>query len=477
MIRCNFYIDGVWVDPQEPSFAHAIVNPADEKIIGEVAMGGRLDASIAVAAARLAFDAFSRTDLAYRQQMLARLQAVFERRHTEMAQAISTEMGAPWDLAYDEQAECGPGHIKATLEAASDYPFESRSGRHGELTVDAIGVCVLITPWNWPLNQIVSKLAPALLTGCTVVMKPSEFAPLSARLVAEFVHEAGYPPGVFNLLYGDGPVVGTALCAHPEVDMVSFTGSTAAGISVAKAAADSVKRVVQELGGKSPYIVFADADIEEAIHRGVRKCFNNTGQSCNAPTRMLVERSVYEQALALAIRFGDEVKVAHPSERGDVVGPLAMKRQFETVQHYIRLGVASGARLVLGGEGRPPGFDVGYYVRPTIFADVSNDMAIAQQEIFGPVLCVMAFDDEEDAIRIANDTPFGLAAYINTSSPERARRVAKRLRAGTISINGAGNEYCSPFGGFKQSGNGREWGRFGLQDYLEFKCINGLSAM
>lgn len=477
MIRCNFYIDGAWVEPQEPSPAHVIVNPADERIIGEVAMGGRLDAAIAVAAARRAFDGFSRTTLEDRRLLLARLQAVFERRYTEMAQAISTEMGAPWDLAYDAQAECGPGHIKATLDAASDFPFESLSGSQGELSMEAIGVCVLITPWNWPINQIMSKLAPALLTGCTVVMKPSEFAPLSARFVAEFVHEAGYPSGVFNLLYGDGPLVGTALCAHPEVDMVSFTGSTAAGISVAKVAADTVKRVVQELGGKSPNLVFADADLEEAVRRGVRKCFYNTGQSCNAPTRMLVERSVYERAVALAVRFGAEVKVAHPSERGDVVGPLAMKRQFETVQRYIRLGVEGGARLVLGGEGRPEGFAAGYYVRPTIFADVTNDMAIAQQEIFGPVLCMIPFDDEEEAIRIANDTPFGLAAYINTSSPERARRVARRLRAGTISVNGAGNDYCSPFGGFKQSGNGREWGRFGLQDYLEFKCINGLRAM
>jgi aldehyde dehydrogenase (NAD+) len=476
LIRCNFYIDGVWVEPQEPALPHPIVNPADEQIIGEVAMGGSSDAAIAVAAARRAFDGFSRSALGDRVQLLARLQTVFERRYTEMAQAISTEMGAPWDLAYDAQAECGPGHIKATLEAASDFPFESRSGNQGELSLEAIGVCVLITPWNWPINQIMSKLAPALLTGCTVVMKPSEFAPLSAKLLAEFVHEAGYPPGVFNLVYGAGPLLGSALCAHPEVDMVSFTGSTVAGISVAKTAADTVKRVVQELGGKSPNLVFADADLEEAVLRGVRKCFYNTGQSCNAPTRMLVERSVYDQAVALAVRFGSQVKVAHPSVRGDVLGPLAMKRQFETVQRYIRLGVDSGARLVLGGEGRPEGFTSGYYVRPTIFADVSNDMAIAQQEIFGPVLCIIAFDVEEDAIRIANDTPFGLAAYINTSSPERARRVAKRLRAGTISVNGAGNEYCSPFGGFKQSGNGREWGRFGLQDYLEFKCTNGLSA-
>jgi aldehyde dehydrogenase (NAD+) len=473
LTRCNFYVDGAWVEPLQAGVDHAIVNPADETIVGAVAMGSADDASRAVTAARRAFDSFSRTPLAERVALLERLQQVFEAHYTELAQAISTEMGAPWDLAFDSQAECALGHINATLEAARDYPFEAPIGTQGELLCEPIGVCVLITPWNWPINQIMSKLAPALLTGCTVIMKPSEFAPLSARVVVQCVSEAGYPPGVFNLLYGDGPVVGTALCAHPEVDMVSFTGSTAAGISVAKAAADTVKRVVQELGGKSPNILFADAPIEAAVKRAVRKCFNNTGQSCNAPTRLLVERSVYDQAVALAARLGAEMQVAHPSVRGDVIGPLAMKRQFETVQRYIQLGIDSGAQMVLGGLGRPAGFDAGYYVKPTIFANVTNDMAIAQQEIFGPVLCIIAFDDEEDAIRIANDTQFGLAAYINTSDPRRARRVARRLRAGTVSINGAGNEYCAPFGGYKQSGNGREWGRFGLQDYLEYKCING----
>ena len=472
MITCNFYIDGKWVDPVEPSSSHAIVNPADEKIIGSVLMGGKSDAHAAVNAARRAFDGYSQTSLDERRTMLARLQAVFERRYTEMAQAISTEMGAPWDLAYDSQAECGPGHIKATLEAAQTFAFESRSGPNGVLICEPIGVCALITPWNWPINQIISKLAPALLTGCTVVLKPSEFAPLSARLVAEFVHEAGYPPGVFNLLYGDGPVVGNELAAHPLVDMVSFTGSTAAGVSVAKAAANTVKRVVQELGGKSANIVFADTDLATTIRRGVHKAFNNTGQSCNAPTRMLVERSVYEQAVALAAECGTQIRVAHPSQRGDVMGPLAMKRQFDTVQHYIGLGLQSSARLVIGGGGKPEGFAAGYFVRPTIFADVTNDMAIAREEIFGPVLCMMVFDTEEDAIRIANDSPFGLAAYISTDDPERAERVARRLRAGTVSVNGVGQDYGSPFGGFKQSGNGREWGRFGLQDYIEYKCIN-----
>jgi aldehyde dehydrogenase (NAD+) len=405
--------------------------------------------------------------------MLEKLQGIFERRYTEMAQAISTEMGAPWNLAYDSQAECGPGHIKATLEAAKDFPFEKKSGK-GDLYCEAVGVCVLITPWNWPMNQVMAKLAPALLTGCTVVLKPSEFAPLSAKLVAEYMDEAGYPKGVFNMVYGDGPVVGAALSAHPEVDMVSFTGSTGAGIAVAKAAADTVKRVVQELGGKSPNIIFADSDVEASVARGVRRCFNNTGQSCNAPTRMLVERSVYAQAVEVAVKTGAQVQVIDPSVKGDGIGPLAMKRQFDTVQRYIDIGMNCGARLVLGGPGRPEGFDKGYFARPTIFADVTNEMPIARQEIFGPVLCMIPFDTEDDAVVIANDTPFGLAGYLSTNDPEKAKRVAKRLRAGNISVNASGNEYCNPFGGYKQSGNGREWGRFGIHDFIEYKIVNGL---
>ena len=476
MTRYHFYIDGAWVEPVHPGRLHPVIDPADEQRIGEVAMGGAADADAAVLAARRAFDTYSRSDLVWRRQLLQGLQAVFEQRYDELAQAISREMGAPIDLSHDQQAECGPGHIRATLEAGDAYPWRSASGR-GELSVEAIGVCVLITPWNWPINQIVSKLAPALLAGCTVVLKPSEYAPLSAQLVAEFVAQAGYPPGVFNLVHGDGAVVGAALAAHPMVDMVSFTGSTGAGVAVAKAAADSVKRVVQELGGKSANLVFADADLPEAIRAGIDKCFGNTGQSCNAPTRMLVERSVYPQALALAAEHGAQVRVAHPSTHGPVIGPVASQRQFDTVQRYIRLGLAEGARLLVGGEGKPEHMQRGYYVRPTIFADVSNDMAIAQEEIFGPVLCILPFDTEEEAIAIANDSPYGLAAYISTRDGARARRVARRLCAGTVSVNGAGQDYCSPFGGFKQSGNGREWGRFGLQDYLEFKCINGLDSI
>jgi aldehyde dehydrogenase (NAD+) len=359
------------------------------------------------------------------------------------------------------------------LEAAKDYPFEVKSG-NGDLFSEAIGVCVLITPWNWPMNQVVAKLAPALLSGCTVILKPSEFAPLSAKLVSEYIDEVGYAPGVFNMVYGDGPVVGAALSAHPQVDLVSFTGSTGAGIAVAKAAADTVKRVVQELGGKSPNIIFADSDVDKAVARGVKRCMNNTGQSCNAPTRMLIEKSVYDQAVATAIAAGAKVKVIQPTEKGDGIGPLAMRRQFETVNRFIAIGMDCGARLVVGGPGRPEGFDKGYFVKPTIFADVTNEMPIARQEIFGPVLCLIPFEDENDAIRIANDTPYGLAAYLSTNDKARARRVAKRLRAGNVSVNASGNEYCNPFGGYKQSGNGREWGRFGLQDFLEYKIVNGL---
>jgi aldehyde dehydrogenase (NAD+) len=472
MTHCNFYIDGAWVEPLGAHTVHPVVSPGDEAVVGEVMMGSADDANRAVAAARHAFEGFSQTTLAHRTELLQKLQAAFERRYTEMAQALSTEMGAPWDWAYDAQAECGPGHIKATLEAAKDYPWESRSGPNGELLCEPIGVCVLITPWNWPLNQIVSKLAPALLAGCTVVLKPSEYAPLSGKLVAEFVHEAGYPAGVFNMLYGDGPHMGPMLSGHPEVDFISFTGSTAAGISVAKHAADTVKRVVQELGGKSPNIIFADSKVDKAVRFSVNKCMSNTGQSCNAPTRLLVERSVYAEALQHAAEAGAKVQVIHSADKGKGIGPLASKRQWETVQRYIQIGIEEGAQLLCGGLGRPQGMDKGYNARPTVFGDVNNQMRIAREEIFGPVLVIIPFDTEEEAIAIANDTPYGLAAYIQCADVPRAKRVARRLRAGMVSINGQGQDYCSPFGGYKQSGNGREWGRFGLQDYLEYKVIN-----
>ena len=470
--HCNFYIDGQWVEPAGAHTVHAAVSPGDESVVGQVMMGGQEDVNRAVMAARRSFDSFSQTTLAHRTELLEKLHAVFERRYEDMARASRLAMGAPWDWAYDQQAECGPGHIKATLATAKDFPWETRSGSNADLVCEAIGVCVLITPWNWPLNQIVSKLAPALLAGCTLVLKPSEYAPLSGKLVAEFVHEAGYPAGVFNMLYGDGPLIGPLLSGHPEVDFISFTGSTAAGISVAKHAADTVQRVVQELGGKSPNLIFADSKVDKAVRFSVNKCMSNTGQSCNAPTRLLVERSVYAQALQHAAEAGAKVQVIHSADKGKGIGPLASKRQWETVQRYIQIGIDEGAQLLCGGLGRPEGMDKGYYARPTVFGDVNNQMRIAREEIFGPVLVIIPFDTEEEAIAIANDTPYGLAAYIQCADVPRAKRVARRLRAGMVSINGQGQDYCSPFGGFKQSGNGREWGRFGLQDYLEYKVIN-----
>jgi aldehyde dehydrogenase (NAD+) len=390
-----------------------------------------------------------------------------------MVAAISTEMGAPYDLSYNAQAECGPGHLKETVKAAREFTWERPMGTRGMLVHEAVGVCALITPWNWPINQLAAKIGPALVAGCTMVLKPSEIAPLSAQLFAEFIHEAGFPAGVFNMVHGTGPGIGDALTSHPLADMVSFTGSTRAGIQVAKSAADTVKRVSQELGGKSANIVFADAGLEGAVKRGVRHCFGNSGQSCNAPTRMLVEASVYEEAVAIAKSAAEAVKLGDPMERGSHIGPVVTKTHYEKIQRLIQAGIDEGARVVTGGTGRADGFERGYYVKPTVFADVDNGMTVAQEEIFGPVLVMIPFKDEADAVAIANDTPYGLAGYIQSGDQERARRVARQVRAGSVYLNGAGQDYCSPFGGFKQSGNGREWGEFGLHDYLEIKVVNG----
>lgn len=476
MKTLQHYINGQFVNPVTDAGRFAVINPATEEQVAEILMGSAADADLAVRAARAAFPAYSATSLAERVALMKKLVAAFDRRYPEMTTAITTEMGAPHDLSSSSQAASGPGHIAETIKAAEELDWESQSGPRGRVVREPVGVCVLITPWNWPMNQIAAKVAPALLAGCTVILKPSEQAPLSAQLFAEFVHEAGYPPGVFNMVHGTGPTVGSALSVHPEVDMVSFTGSTRAGVQVAKAAADTVKRVAQELGGKSPNIIFADADLPAAVKRGVRHCFNNTGQSCNAPTRMLVEDSVYDEVVKLAVAAGAAVKVGDPSLPGNHIGPLASKMQFDKVQACIQKGIDEGARLVLGGLGRPEGFEKGYYVRPTIFADVTNQMSIARDEIFGPVLVLIRFKDVEDAIAIGNDTPFGLAAYIQTKDQDKARRVARRLYAGSVYLNGAGQDYCSPFGGFKQSGNGREWGKHGLVEYLEAKAINGYDA-
>jgi aldehyde dehydrogenase (NAD+) len=473
----SHYIAGRWVPATGNEGTYAVINPATEKSVAQILMGSAGDVDAAVSAARAAFAAYAASPLEQRIDHLRRLRAVFERRYAEMAAAITTEMGAPRDLSTRSQAACGPEHIDATIEAALQLDWETPVGRSSNVVREAIGVCGLITPWNWPINQIMAKLAPALVTGCTVVLKPSEQAPLSAQLIAEFIDEIGLPPGVFNLVHGSGPVVGAAMSAHPGIDMMSFTGSTRAGISVAKAAADTVKRVTQELGGKSANIVFADADLDSAVTGGVRRCFNNTGQSCNAPTRMLIEDSVYEPAVQIAVRAARATQVGDPSKPGDHLGPLASRMQFDKVQACIAMGMAEGAQLLTGGPGRPDELPVGFYVRPTLFGNVHNQMRIAREEIFGPVLCLMRFSTLEDAVSIANDTPFGLAAYVQSRDLDKAHAVARRLRAGSVSINGAAQGYAEPFGGYRQSGNGRESGVHGLNEFLEFKSINGYYAV
>ncbi|WP_298173463.1 aldehyde dehydrogenase family protein [Novosphingobium sp.] len=470
------YINGARALPATSTAVFEAINPATEEPCARVALCGPDDVDRAMAAARAAFDGYSSLSLDERLALVEKLIAVFEARYDEMVTAISTEMGAPYDLSFNAQAECGPGHLKETVKAAREMVWERPLGGRGRQVHEAVGVCALITPWNWPINQLAAKIGPALVAGCTMVLKPSEIAPLSAQLFAEFIHEAGFPAGVFNMVHGTGPGIGDALTSHPEADMVSFTGSTRAGIQVAKSAAETVKRVSQELGGKSPNLVFADAGLEAAVARGVRHCFNNTGQSCNAPTRMLVEASVYDEAVEIAKTVAESVTLGDPMEKGPHIGPVVSKVHFDRIQKLIEAGIAEGARLVTGGPGRADGFNRGYYVKPTIFADVTNQMTIAREEIFGPVLAMIPFKDEADAVAIANDTPYGLAAYVQTGDLERARRVGRKLRAGSVYLNGAGQDYCSPFGGYKQSGNGREWGEFGLHDYLEIKVINGFEA-
>lgn len=473
--KTKFYIDGVW-QLAESEAVIEVVNPATDMAYAVIAAGSAADVDKAVQAARRAFPSWSDTPLSQRLDLIKKLVAIYEEQADDMAKVISDEMGAPIRLAKDAQAAAGLYHIKAFLNAVEHYSFEELvssqlSDQH--IVHEPIGVCGLITPWNWPINQIALKVIPALIVGCTVVLKPSEIAPMSALLFAEFVDKAGFPKGVFNLVNGDGITTGEALSNHPQVDMMSFTGSTRAGIAVSRAAAGTIKRVSLELGGKSPNIVFADSDLEKAITRGVVHCFENTGQSCNAPTRMLVERSVYDQAVTLAHTAAENTKVGLPSQDGDHIGPLASSMQFDKVQQMIEAGISEGAKLIVGGSGRPDGFSVGSFVKPTVFANVDNNMTIAREEIFGPVLVMIPFDTEEDAISIANDTPYGLAAYVQTGDAERAKRVSRKLRAGMIQINGTSRAPGTPFGGYKQSGNGREGGRWGLEDFLEVKLISG----
>lgn len=465
----KFYVDGEWVDP---IFANdlAVENPATEELVATISMGAMADVNRAVAAAKHAFPSYSRTSVDERIALLENLLSIYSDRYDEMAVAISIEMGAPISFSTAAQADCGRGHIKAALEALKKFEFERQIGST-RVVKEAIGVCGFITPWNWPINQISCKVAPALATGCTMVLKPSEIAPISGYLFTEMMHQAGFPDGVYNMINGNGPDVGAEIAAHPDIDMVSFTGSTRAGVLVAKAAADTVKRVTQELGGKSPNIIFEDANLEKDVTAGVRRMMNNTGQSCNAPSRMLVQSSVYDQAIKIAKTAVEDIAVDQPTKQGEHLGPLSSRVQFDKVQGLIKKGIEEGANVVAGGPGKPDGLDIGYFVKPTVFSGVSNDMTIAQEEIFGPVLTMISFDTEEQAIEIANDTPYGLAAYFSTASEDRAARVASQLRAGMISVNSASQNYTAPFGGYKQSGNGREWGEFGFDDFLEIKGI------
>jgi aldehyde dehydrogenase (NAD+) len=467
------YINGQWVisiDGREMP----VENPSTEKKIATITLGGVADVDMAVAAAKDAFPSWAATNPSERIAALEQLMEVYKTRAEDMAQAISREMGAPITLAKTAQVGSGAGHLKNTIRTAKAFVFERPLGDHapGDMIIhDPVGVCALITPWNWPMNQVMLKVAPALAAGCTVVLKPSELSPLSAILLAEMIDEADFPPGIFNLVNGDGAGVGAHLTAHPDVDMVSFTGSTLAGVAISKAAADTVKRVSLELGGKGANIIFADAD-EKAVTRGIRHCLNNSGQSCNAPTRMLVERAIYEHAVETARTVAEKTEVGPANIEGRQIGPVVSKVQLNKIQFLIKRGIDEGAKLIAGGLGRPDGLNRGYFVRPTIFADVTQDMTIWREEIFGPVLCITPFDCEEEAINLANDTSYGLTNYVQTSNKARARRVARQLRSGMVEMNGKFSGAGSPFGGMKQSGNGREGGAWGLEEFLEVKAVS-----
>jgi aldehyde dehydrogenase (NAD+) len=466
----DFYIDGAWVAPSAPH-DFDVINPSTEEVCETISLGSEADTNAAVAAARASFEAWSQTSKEERIALLKTLSEVYNDRAEEMAQAISLEMGAPQDLARAQQVGAGSWHLGGFLKALESFEFDRMFTETEATLYEPIGVCALITPWNWPMNQIVLKAVPALAVGCTTVLKPSEISPLSGILFADFIHEAGFPKGVFNMVNGDGPGVGSQLSAHPDVDMVSFTGSSRAGKLISVAAAETLKRVSLELGGKGANIIFADAD-PKAVTQGVVRCFRNTGQSCNAPTRMLVERSRYAEAVEQATEMANKTVVGPASEEGKHIGPLVSEMQFDKVQALIEQGISEGAKLVAGGVGRPENLNRGYYCRPTVFADVTPDMEIYKQEIFGPVLSIMPFDDEEHAIALANDTPYGLTNYIQTEDLEKRRRVARRVRSGMVETNGSGFAQGSPFGGYKQSGNGREGGVFGLEEFCEVKAVS-----
>jgi aldehyde dehydrogenase (NAD+) len=467
----KFYIDGAWVDPVEPRTLD-VINPATEEAVATISLGSAKDVDRAVKAARAAFPAFSRTSKADRIALLQRIIEAYKARYDDIAKAISLEMGAPAWLATKAQAATGLGHLSQIIIVLKDYEFEKLEGRT-MIVREPIGVCGFITPWNWPINQIMCKVAPALAAGCTMVLKPSEIAPLNAIIFAEVLDAAGVPKGVFNLVNGDGPTVGQAIASHPGVDLVSFTGSTRAGILVAKAAADTVKRVHQELGGKSANIILPDADLKKAVSEGVKSCFRNSGQSCNAPTRMFVPADQHADAVKVARETAETVKVGAPDGSDTIIGPVVSETQFNKIQRLIETGVKEGATLVTGGPGRPEGLQKGYYVKPTVFANVKPEMTIAREEIFGPVLSILPYQTEEQVVELANDTVYGLAGYVQSGDLAHARRVASELRAGQIALNGAPGDMAAPFGGYKQSGNGREWGKYGFEEFLEVKAVMG----
>lgn len=470
----QYYINGEWVDPVEPREID-VINPATEEPVAKISLATRADVDKAVEAAKNAFPSYSQTSREERLALMQKFAEVYKERYNDMAEAITQEMGAPASFSQKAQAATGLGHIMTAVEVLKNFEFEEDLGTT-HVFKEPVGVCGFITPWNWPINQIMCKVAPALATGCTMVLKPSQVAPLDAILLAEIIDAAGFPPGVFNLVNGSGPEVGEWLSTHPDVDMISLTGSTKAGAQVSKHAADTIKRVSLELGGKSANIILDDADFERSIKGGVMACMSNTGQSCNAPTRMLVPADRHDEAVQIAKAAAEKIKVGPPDDPATVIGPQANKRQWETVQRLMQTAIDEGSDLVCGGPGKPEGLETGFYSKPTIFANVKNDSTIAQEEVFGPVLVIIPYKDEDDAVAIANDSIYGLSGYVSSGDLDRARRVAARMRTGMVHLNGAPVDQRAPFGGYKQSGNGREWGAHGFDEFLEVKSIYGFGT-
>ena len=473
--KTNFYINGKWVKPlKENNFD--VINPSTEKMYAKISLGSKEDLDLAVRAAKDAFESWAFSDVNERISLVEDFISLYDKRSSDMAEAISTEMGAPIKMATNDQVTAGSKHMKNFISAMKNFKFEQplRSETPDEQMIyEPIGVCGLITPWNWPMNQVTLKVIPAILTGCTMILKPSEIAPMSSLLFSEMMDEIGFPPGIFNLINGNGPTVGEAMSAHPDIDMMSFTGSTRAGIAVSKGSANTIKRVSLELGGKGANVIFSDSDVKSAVKRGSDRVLKNSGQSCNAPTRMLVEKSSYEEAVSYAKEIFNSTSVDSSDKQGDHIGPVVSRTQFDKIQDLIQSGIDEGAELVTGGTGRPEGLTQGYYIKPTVFANVNNEMRIAREEIFGPVLSIIPFQSEDEAVEIANDTNYGLTHYVQSGDKDRTQRMARRLRAGMVEVNGAGRAPGSPFGGSKQSGNGREGGMHGLLEFVELKAVSG----